>query len=106
MKKLSKELVKYQKEHHYTYETLAQELNLSKSAVYAYSKNLRKPNWKTLEQIAKKINKNILSLIDDNDYEADIKLLDTLKKDPTIYEYFLKNSKTILPKIKKMIPNK
>ena len=90
MKKLSKELVKYQKEHHYTYETLAQELNLSKSAVYAYSKNLRNPNWKTLEQIAKKINKNILSLIDDNDYEADIKLLDTLKKDPTIYEYFLK----------------
>jgi DNA-binding XRE family transcriptional regulator len=106
MKKLSKELMKYQEEHHYTYESLANDLNLSKSAVYAYIKEYRNPNWKTLEQIARKINKNVLSLIDDCDYEADIKLLDALKKDPTIYEYFQKNTKTILSKIKKMILNK
>ncbi|MCI8575247.1 MAG: helix-turn-helix transcriptional regulator [Bacilli bacterium] len=106
MKKLSKELIKYQKAHRYTYEHLAKELSLSKSAVYAYTKGLRNPSWKTLEKIAKKINKNILSLIDDFDYESDIKLLDALKKDPTTYEYLLKNSKTILPKIKKMISNK
>ncbi len=106
MKKLSKELKKYQKDNHYTYEQLARFLGFSKSAVYAYTNELRNPNWKTLEQIAKKIQKNVLSLIDDANYEMDIKLLDTLKKEPNVYNYLLKNTKTVIQKIKKMIPDK
>lgn len=106
MKKLSKALKKYQTDHKYTYEEMAKFLNLSKSTLYSYENELRNPTWKTLEMIAKKININTLSLIDDNSYEADIKLLDILKKDPIVYEFMIKNPKTVLQKIKKMIPEK
>ena len=95
---------KYQKDHKYTYEEMAKYLNLSKSTLYAYANELRNPTWKTLDKIAKKLNKNALSLIDTTDYENDIKLLDALKKDPIVYEYIIKNTKIVLQKIKKMIP--
>ena len=103
MKKLSNALKKYQQDYHLTYEELAKFLNLSKSTVYAYANELRNPNWKTLEKIAKKLNKNILSFIETMDYERDIKLLDTLKKEPKVYEYLIKNTKKVQEQIKKMM---
>ena len=103
MKKLSNALKKYQQDHHCTYDDLAKFLGLSKSTVYAYANELRNPNWNTLEKIAIKINKNILALIDTNDYERYIKLLDTLKKYIKVYEFIVKNPKKVQVQIKKMM---
>ncbi len=66
MKKISKILKDYKEQNHWTYQQLADDLQISKSNIYAYIKEKRNPSLKKLEEISKKLSVDIALLLDNS----------------------------------------
>lgn len=99
--KVNEILKQYQKENNFTYQKTAEKLNMSKSTIYAYVNNLRKPSLESIHRLAKSLNIAPADLIEEALNPLEEKLLKELRKNKEIYQKLLTNPSKILKQLEK-----
>ena len=107
MEKISKILMQFQKDNHYTYQKTAEVLHMSKSSIYAYINHMRNPTMKSIRKLAESLNITVTSLLEDTiEVEKEKNFLNALRKEKDTYDFLLEQPEDKILQIKNRIVKK
>lgn len=103
MKQLSEILKTYQQENHYTYQKMANQLEISKSSIYAYIHEYRNPTIISFQKISKFLEKPMELFLDNSkESEKEGEFLKALCNHTKLYQYLLENPEEKIMEIEKL----